>query len=126
MHQVVGSKEISLAPGDLLFTETQLGALAQRQIHVQLTDVGFVVEVGDIAGTVSLVIVIGAHFLQVPEEVGLYLPHPAQLRNERDVVAGFPLQVQPRGTAHHRQLAAIVITGVSSQFFMFHDISWRR
>ncbi|MNM93946.1 hypothetical protein D3C81_1063340 [compost metagenome] len=109
MHQIVGGEEVGFAPGDLLFADTERGALAHREVDVQLADLGAVVEIHDVAAAVRLVVVVGAHLLQVVEEVGLDLLHAAQLGHHRDAVGGLPVKVELRGGARHGELAAVVV-----------------
>ncbi|MNE04685.1 hypothetical protein D3C80_972230 [compost metagenome] len=111
VHQVVGGEEVGLAPGDLLLAEAELQALADREVDVQLADLLVVVEIHDVALTIGLAIVVGAHLLEVLEEVGLHLAGGAQLGDHRHVLGGLPLQVEARGAACHRQLALVVVAG---------------
>ncbi|MCY1459298.1 hypothetical protein D9M71_767640 [compost metagenome] len=53
--------------------------------------------------------VVGAHFLQVLEEVGLEFAHAAQLGDHGDTVGGLPVQVEAGSAARHGQLAPVVV-----------------
>ncbi|MNP27959.1 hypothetical protein D3C76_1208980 [compost metagenome] len=110
MHQVVGGEEVGLAPGQLLLADPEGSALAHRKIDIELTDLGPVVEVHDVAAAIGLAVVVGAHFLQVLEEVGLDLAHAAQLGHHGNSVGSLPFQVEAGSAARHGQLASVVVT----------------
>ncbi|MCY1456458.1 hypothetical protein D9M71_736790 [compost metagenome] len=71
-----------------------------------------------------MVVVVRAHVFQMFEEAGLDLTRGTQLGDDRDLVGGLPIQIEPRGAARHRQFALVVVVrcvlpvlGVPRQFF---------